>query len=115
MFEQFLEGSTDPGQYNNHPPSERTNPSEALVASDLNSAMVQKDAVLAGYKERIERAMEEDCNKWKVYLGKQQAHVEWEKVVEEQKGRCLEEEETRRIMVAFFQGRDLVYCERNCS
>lgn len=76
--------------------------------------MVRKDAVLAGYKERIERAMAEDRNKWKVYLEKQQAHVEWEKVAEEQKG-CLEEEEARRIMVTFFRGRDLVYCEESCS
>lgn len=77
--------------------------------------MVQKDAVLAGYKERIERAMQEeekDCNKWKVYLGRQQAHMEWEKVVEEHRA---DEEEARRIMAAFFRGRDLVYCDRSVN
>lgn len=76
--------------------------------------MVQKDIILAGYKERIVRAMQEDCSRWKMYLEKQQAHVEWEKVVEKQKG-CLAEEETRRIMVAFFKGSDLVYCEDSCN
>lgn len=73
----------------------------------------QEDAVLAGYKERIERAMQED-GKWKVYFNKQQAQVEWETVVEQEKG-CLSEEEARRMMVAFFKGSDLVYCERKCS
>lgn len=71
--------------------------------------VLSKDAVLAGYNERIERAMEED-SKWKVYLGKEQAQVEWEKMVEQHKGR-LPEEEARRIVVAFFRGSDLRYCE----
>lgn len=72
--------------------------------------MVEEDAKLVGYKERIERAMKEDC-KWKVYLGREQALVEWKKVMEQQQMVRFTEEETRKIMVAFFRGSDLVYCE----
>lgn len=70
--------------------------------------LLLKDAVLAGYKERVERAMEENA-KWKVYLGKQQAQKEWEKLVEQQKD-YLTEEEARGVMVAYFKGTDLRYC-----
>lgn len=71
--------------------------------------MVLEDSVLAGYKERVERAVEEDP-KWKVYLGKRQAQVEWEKLLEEQRD-YLSGEEARRIMLSFFRGSDLRYCE----
>lgn len=71
--------------------------------------MVLKDVVLAGYKERIERAMEED-SKWKLYLGKAQAQVEWEKLMEQQKD-YMSEEEAKRIMASFFKGSNLRYYE----
>lgn len=74
--------------------------------------MVEEDVVLAGYRERVERAMveERDC-KWNVYLDKQQAQVEWEKVFKRQKD-YMSEEEVKQIMVAFFRGSDLVYYDR---
>lgn len=70
--------------------------------------MVPEDVVLAGFRDRVARAAEEDPS-LEVYLCRQQAHRELRKAIKEHVERQLSSEDLRRIKLAFYRGIDLVY------
>lgn len=76
--------------------------------------MVPEDVTLAGYRERVAKAVEEDPA-FETYLYRKQAYFEVKKVLGEQEKWQLPSEDVRKIVLAFYKGVDLVYSDRGQS
>lgn len=70
--------------------------------------MVPNDVLLDRFDDKVSQAIAED-EKFKVLVGKKQAHVEFQKYLHENKGRKLCDEDVKVLLRAAFLGMPLRY------